>query len=157
MLNVLLSSVNGVKLSWMRDFLWIWQWWFCVCVCVRAWKDTHAHRSLHSRRSLGSTGTFSGTWSSLLYDTLSDSWPCTQTESGVRHSVKEMLLDTYTQCWWFCANFITWHKMLSEKWIVHIWNQLSFNLLSLSCEAKTSLLLITITHNYIKAFNTQYL
>lgn len=48
------------------------------------WFDTYVYRSLHSHRSLGSTGTFSGTWSSLLSDMRSDSWPWTKTGSEVK-------------------------------------------------------------------------
>lgn len=49
-----------------------------LCVCLYVCVDTHEHTSLHSQRTLDSTGTFFGTWFSLLYDTLSDSSPCTQ-------------------------------------------------------------------------------
>ena len=89
----------------------------CVCVCVYVREDTHEHRSLHFRRTLGSTGTFSGTWSSLLYDMLSDSLPCTD---KMRHSEKDMPIDGYTQCMY--RSVILYMNMWSgcREWIVYM-------------------------------------
>ena len=62
------------------------------------WFDTYEYRSLHSHRSLGSTGTFSDTWSSLLSDMRSDSWPWTKTGSEVKGEWPAFMLCLSSMC-----------------------------------------------------------